>query len=741
MDRGSAGRSTLPSPDDERLLRKRVLEGEDVSRAGEKRRSEDLTPRERRPIANASALQTSHVSPSQLVMVEGGFNAMFSQIQIFKKILFDMLAGVQNFEARILAVEMHFGSIGAPGAQSDTSSIVAGSANTSFVQENSDESFAGNEALAAGGFDCMILNHENVAAQQPSYTSSLPSVGMQRCDASFSHGGLSAVNRPSTEMETSRLVSLSVQYLIMHVKNILNGRMSSDFVVIRKTEPSNVMEYSYSCVAFDLTKAFYDHMRHAVLGLAGGNICSGFLSDVLGPSWVRFLANGLACPNISNFNSRRASPGIKATIRRCWSVLSRHWKSLAWLGDVGLDPPGAEEILQVVKEERKEEHFVSFDTKSVALVYDEKMMLHKMPRSHPEKPERIKAIWAHLLERRLLERCIILKAREADDSELSLCHLPKYVEHMDALTEKLKAPIVTLEMNENSIYASKSTNQCAKLAAGSCIELVKAVLEGKALSGFAIVRPPGHHAERDFFFGFCFFNNVSLMAEYALRKHHLERILIIDWDVHHGNGTQNMFESDPRVLLVSLHRFGSDVFPAGPDGDFYKTGIGGGVGYNINIPWHTDEYPKPFGAPEYIAAFLHIILPIAYEFDPELVLISAGFDSLRNDPLDNRVQLDPESFAHMTHLLSSLAQGRVVMALEGGYHLPDLSKSVGQCVSTMLGDPLPLPDPGVNADWSVNRRASNVFFKLCRKLKEQWSNVDVHVRMNKGVSDFVPVTL
>ncbi|CAG0921613.1 unnamed protein product, partial [Notodromas monacha] len=688
-----------------------------------------------------------------------------------------------------------------------------------------------------------ILNHDNVAAQQPSYTSSLPSVGMQRCDASFSLGGVSAVNRPTTEMEASRLVSLSVQYLIMLVKNILNGRMSSDFVVIRKTEPSNVMEYSYSCVvsalklilenlqlkrilvieidsthrtdiqkefyhdrrvlccsvfhastslwtpnevgagigegfnvnvpvrvnkcmdgdflailqriilpvsyefnpelvfflvnadsfnapgkhAFDLTKAFYDHMRHAVFGLAGGKICSGFLSDVLGPSWVRFLANGLACPNISHFNSRRVSPGIKATIRRCWSVLSRHWKSLAWLGDVGLDPPGAEEILQVVKEERKEEHFVSFDTKSVALVYDEKMMLHKMPRSHPEKPERIKAIWAHLLERRLLERCLILKAREADDSELSLCHLPKYVEHMDALTEKLKAPIVTLEMNENSIYASKSTNQCAKLAAGSCIELVKAVLEGKALSGFAIVRPPGHHAERDFFFGFCFFNN--------------KRILIIDWDVHHGNGTQNMFESDPRVLLVSLHRFGSDVFPAGPDGDFHKTGIGGGVGYNINIPWHTDEYPKPFGAPEYIAAFLHIILPIAYEFDPELVLISAGFDSLRNDPLDNRVQLDPESFAHMTHLLSSLAQGRVVMALEGGYHLPDLSKSVGQCVSTMLGDPLPLPDPGVNADWSVNRRASNVFFKLGRKLKDQWSNVDVHVRMNKDVSDFVPVTL
>ncbi|KAK6175214.1 hypothetical protein SNE40_013722 [Patella caerulea] len=227
--------------------------------------------------------------------------------------------------------------------------------------------------------------------------------------------------------------------------------------------------------------------------------------------------------------------------------------------------------------------------------------------------------------------------------------------------------------------------ECALLSAGSVLNVVDTVLSGQAQNGVAINRPPGHHAERDTCMGFCFFNNVAIAAKYAQNKYGVKRILILDWDVHHGNGTQNQFYNDPSVLFISLHKFDNGWFyPMAPDGGHDFIGSGDGEGYNINIPWNHHA----MGNSEYISAFLQIVMPVAYEFAPELVLVSAGFDSARGDPLGGYDVL-PSGYGHMTHMLSQLANGKVVVILEGGYNLNSISVSMATCTSVLLGDQCP----------------------------------------------------
>ncbi|CAO4373352.1 unnamed protein product [Caenorhabditis nigoni] len=190
-------------------------------------------------------------------------------------------------------------------------------------------------------------------------------------------------------------------------------------------------------------------------------------------------------------------------------------------------------------------------------------------------------------------------------------------------------------------------------------------------NALVIVRPPGHHASASKSSGFCIFNNVAVAAKYAQRHHRAKRVLILDWDVHHGNGTQEIFYEDPSLMYMSIHRHDKgNFYPIGEPKDYFDVGEGAGEGTSVNVPFSG----APMGDLEYQMAFQRVIMPIAYQFNPDLVIISAGFDAAIDDPL-GEYKVTPETFAWMTYQLSSLASGRIITVLEGGYNLTSISNS------------------------------------------------------------------
>uniref|UniRef100_A0A1A9VF79 Histone deacetylase n=1 Tax=Glossina austeni TaxID=7395 RepID=A0A1A9VF79_GLOAU len=321
----------------------------------------------------------------------------------------------------------------------------------------------------------------------------------------------------------------------------------------------------------------------------------------------------------------------------------------------------------------------------VCYVYDELMLQHENThkQGHPEQPKRIHKIYEMHGEYKLLERMKRLPSRFATVDEICLVHTRAHVNLMRRLCAEDK--LQDIGAKYNSVYFHPKTFDCASLAAGSVLQVVDKVLKGGARSGVCIIRPPGHHAESNEPHGFCIFNNVAIAALYAIRDHGLKRVLIVDWDVHHGNGTQHTFESNPNVLFISVHRYDNgSFFPKSKDGDFDAVGKGAGIGFNVNIPWNK----KGMGDVEYVLAFQHIILPIAYEFDPQLVLVSAGFDAAIGDPLGG-CKVTPEAYGLLTHWLSALANGRLIICLEGGYNVNSISYAMTMCTKSLLGDPLP----------------------------------------------------
>ncbi|XP_022452587.1 polyamine deacetylase HDAC10 isoform X2 [Delphinapterus leucas] len=291
-----------------------------------------------------------------------------------------------------------------------------------------------------------------------------------------------------------------------------------------------------------------------------------------------------------------------------------------------------------------------------ALVYHEDMTAARLlwddPECEIECPERLTTALERLQQRGLEQRCLQLAAREASEAELGLVHSPEYVALVRGTQALGTGELQTLSGQYDAVYFHPSTFHCARLAVGAALQLVDAVLAGAVRNGLALVRPPGHHSQRAAANGFCVFNNVAIAAKHAQRQHGLHRILIVDWDVHHGQGIQYIFEDDPRA--------------------------------STDAPWPQ----VGMGNADYVAAFLHVLLPVAFEFNPELVLVSAGFDSAIGDP-EGQMQATPECFAHLTQLLQVLAGGRVCAVLEGGYHLESLSQSVCMMVQALLGDPAP----------------------------------------------------
>mmetsp|Transcript_6124 Transcript_6124/g.25658 ORF Transcript_6124/g.25658 Transcript_6124/m.25658 type:complete len:299 (-) Transcript_6124:558-1454(-) len=270
-----------------------------------------------------------------------------------------------------------------------------------------------------------------------------------------------------------------------------------------------------------------------------------------------------------------------------------------------------------------------------------------------------------------------------------------------------------LAHRQDSIYLNEHSVDCALLAAGCSLEAVAAVVNGTAEAAAAIIRPPGHHATCCGMMGFCLYNNVAVAVIDALNKG-VKRILIVDWDVHHGNGTQQIFEKDPRVLFISIHRYDSGLFyPTGSAGAPESVGAGAGLGYTVNIGWDG----AGAGDSEYIAAMQFIVLPIANEFSPELIVISAGFDSARGDPLGG-CKVTPAGYAKLVRSLREL-QSKMVLCLEGGYNCKSVALSVVACVAALFEKTTSTP-PDKDVSHGPSASALEMLARTAKSIARFW---------------------
>ncbi len=301
------------------------------------------------------------------------------------------------------------------------------------------------------------------------------------------------------------------------------------------------------------------------------------------------------------------------------------------------------------------------------LAQDVRFQDHITGPDHPERPQRLIAIERRLRETGLTEKCVPIESVPIDMGLVRQVHDAAYIARAESAC---RDNMPFLDTPDSAICSDSFDIAC--LAAGTVIRAVDMVMEKQLDNAFCAVRPPGHHAERGLSMGFCMFNNIAIAAQYLLDKHLLSRVLILDWDVHHGNGTQHIFESDPRVLFISLHGHPSIVYPG--TGLDSERGLGDGQGFTLNIPMLP-----PSSDAIYRTAYDEKVIPLAKSFAPEFVLISAGFDAHRLDPLAP-IELDTQSFGWMTDVMLEIAkqsaQGRLVSVLEGGYHLEALSASV-----------------------------------------------------------------
>uniref|UniRef100_A0A8D1U9M2 Histone deacetylase n=1 Tax=Sus scrofa TaxID=9823 RepID=A0A8D1U9M2_PIG len=273
------------------------------------------------------------------------------------------------------------------------------------------------------------------------------------------------------------------------------------------------------------------------------------------------------------------------------------------------------------------------------------------------------------------------------------------------ISQKMYAvlPCGGIGVDSDTVWNEMHSSSAVRMAVGCLVELAFKVAAGELKNGFAIIRPPGHHAEESTAMGFCFFNSVAITTKLLQQKLNVGKVLIVDWDIHHGNGTQQAFYNDPSVLYISLHRYDNGNFFPG-SGAPEEVGGGPGVGYNVNVAW-TGGVDPPIGDVEYLTAFRTVVMPIAHEFSPDVVLVSAGFDAVEGhlSPLGG-YSVTARCFGHLTRQLMTLAGGRVVLALEGGHDLTAICDASEACVSALLSVELqPLDEavlqqkPNINA--------------------------------------------
>ncbi|XP_058555323.1 histone deacetylase 4 isoform X6 [Neofelis nebulosa] len=367
---------------------------------------------------------------------------------------------------------------------------------------------------------------------------------------------------------------------------------------------------------------------------------------------------------------------------------------------------------------------------TTGLVYDTLMLKHQCAcgntNSHPEHAGRIQSIWSRLQETGLRGKCECIRGRKATLEELQTVHSEAHAllygtnplnrqkldskKLLGSLTSVfVRLPCGGVGVDSDTIWNEVHSSGAARLAVGCVVELVFKVATGELKNGFAVVRPPGHHAEESTPMGFCYFNSVAIAAKLLQQRLDVSKTLIVDWDVHHGNGTQQAFYNDPNVLYISLHRYDDgNFFPGSGAPD--EVGTGPGVGFNVNMAF-TGGLDPPMGDAEYLAAFRTVVMPIASEFAPDVVLVSSGFDAVEGHPTPlGGYNLSARCFGYLTKQLMGLAGGRIVLALEGGHDLTAICDASEACVSALLGNELdPLPEkvlqqrPNANAVRSMEK--------------------------------------
>jgi len=304
-------------------------------------------------------------------------------------------------------------------------------------------------------------------------------------------------------------------------------------------------------------------------------------------------------------------------------------------------------------------------SRSVGFVYDDVFLEHLTPPGHPERPDRLRAIVQHLRQCGLWNTLRHIVPFAASDQQLITVHAREHIEYVKSICTAGGGLL-----DEGDTHASIDSFEVALHAAGAVLAAIDAVAAKTIDTAFCAIRPPGHHAEYKRPMGFCIFNNVAVGARYAQQKHNLKKVAIVDWDVHHGNGTQHIFEADPSVLYISLHQY--PFYPG--KGARSERGIGEGEGYTLNIP-----LPAGTGEERYLQAFREEVVPALAQFKPDLLMISAGFDAHKDDPLAG-MKLTDGSFAAMTAFMNEVSanqcEGRIVSVLEGGYNLEALAASV-----------------------------------------------------------------
>ncbi|MER2600319.1 MAG: histone deacetylase [Caldilineales bacterium] len=316
---------------------------------------------------------------------------------------------------------------------------------------------------------------------------------------------------------------------------------------------------------------------------------------------------------------------------------------------------------------------------TTAYCYDPFNLRHHRD-GHPENHGRLANTWALLQADGILHSLLAVPSAAASDEQLLRVHGPR---HLAAVAQAA----ARCEHLDPDTYTVVDSEQAARLAAGGLMAVQAAVLRGEASNGFALVRPPGHHATPQHAMGFCLYNHVALAARAAQAEHGVQRVLIVDFDVHHGNGTQDAFYSDDSVLFFSTHQY--PYYPG--TGGLHDSGSGSGRGSTVNVP-----LPAGAGDAAYAAAFDTILAPLAQRFRPELVLVSAGYDAHWDDPLAS-MRLSISGYAALvTRLLAladALCQGRIVFTLEGGYQLEVLAHALLTTLRQLNGQPNPLSDP------------------------------------------------
>lgn len=308
----------------------------------------------------------------------------------------------------------------------------------------------------------------------------------------------------------------------------------------------------------------------------------------------------------------------------------------------------------------------------IATVYHPQYLLHDQGASHPESPDRLRAILSMLKESKLEDQLAKIVAREASFEEIARVHNADYIKEVAATAKSVATYL------DPDTLANSETYQAALLASGALLAAVERVWEGEFDQAFAMVRPPGHHAERDHAMGFCVFNNIAIAAEHLVCRYGLNRVAIVDFDVHHGNATQHSFYDRSDVFFCSTHQY--PFYPGTGAAD--EVGKGAGRGYTLNFPMSVG-----CGDEEYRQVFQQGLIPALREYRPEFILVSAGFDAHALDPLGG-MRLSDQGFAVMTQEIQSVAQdfcgGKVVYTLEGGYNLKALETSVQRVLELLL---------------------------------------------------------